>query len=111
MECVKVQPNATLMRIYVSESRRHAGEPVSEAIVRALADASLAGVTVFKGIEGFGSHRRISSADLVDAFVDLPILLEVVDDDAKIRAFVPVLESLMDDGLVTLERIEQRLTG
>ncbi len=103
---MKIAHNATLMRIYVSESARHGREPMSDAIVAALATASLAGVTVFKGIEGYGSHRRVSSANLIDAFVDLPVLLEVVDEDDKVRAFLPVLEAILDDGLVTLERVQ-----
>lgn len=103
---MKIEHNATLMRIYVSESSRYGREQTSQAIVRALAAASLAGVTVFKGIEGYGSHGRVSSANLIDAFVDLPILLEVVDEDEKVRAFLPALESILDDGLVTLERVQ-----
>jgi len=101
-----VQPNATLMRIYVSEGAHRGRQPAFDAIVHALAKASFADVVVFKGIEGFGGHRRVSSANQVDAFGVMPILLEVVDDDAKIRAFLPKLETILDRGLVTLERVE-----
>lgn len=103
---MKIEHNGTLMRIYVSESQQYQHKVAFNAIVEALASAGIAGVTVFKGIEGYGSHRRISSANVVDAIVDLPILLEVVDDDEKIRAFLPTLESILKDGLVTLERVQ-----
>jgi PII-like signaling protein len=75
-------------------------------VVEALAGAGMAGATTFLGIGGFGQRRYISRADVVDAFVDLPVLIEVVDDDAKIRGFIPTLETLLDDGLVTLERVQ-----
>ncbi len=94
------------MRIYVAESRRYKHQDAYRAIVEALAAAGLAGATVFKGIEGFGSHRVVSSDRAVDAWTDLPIVIEVVDSDEKIRAFVPTLESILDDGLLTLERVQ-----
>ena len=76
-------------------------------IVDALADAQISGATVFLGIEGYGSHHYVSSASVVDAYVDLPVLIEAVDeDDDKIRRFIPKLESILDDGLVTLERLQ-----
>lgn len=103
---MKIQHNGTLMRIYVSESRRYRHRGMFRAIVEAMADAGLAGATAFKGIEGYGSHRAVSSDRMVDAFIDLPVLIEVVDEDEKIRAFLPTLEMILDDGLVTLERIQ-----
>jgi PII-like signaling protein len=95
-----------LMRIYLSESRSHHGKRTFDVVVKALEAAGIAGATAFKGIEGYGSHRYVSSADVVDAWVDLPVLIEVVDEEAAIRAFLPTLESILDDGLVTLERVQ-----
>ena len=104
---MKIQHNGTLMRIYVSQSHQQKHTEVYRLIVQAMADAQIAGATVFLGIEGFGSHRYISSAVEVDAYVDLPVLIEAVDeDDAKILNFMPKLESLLEDGLVTLERVQ-----
>lgn len=103
---MKVDHNGTLMRIYLSESARHGGHDMLTAIVEAMAAGGLAGATAFKGIEGYGASGYISSNRVVDAWVDLPILIEVVDVDEKIREFVPMLETILDDGLVTLERVQ-----
>lgn len=106
--------NGTLMRIYVAESARHGHQQAFRAIVDALAHAGLAGATAFKGISGYGRRRVVSSERIVDATIDLPMLIEVVDEDEKIRGFMPTLESLVDDGFVTLERLQTivyRTTG
>lgn len=103
---MKIEHNGMLMRIYLSESSRHQHSETYRLIIEALAGAGILGASVFKGIEGFGSHRYISNADVADAYVDLPILIEVVDDEEKIRSFVPTLEGILDDGLVTLERVQ-----
>jgi PII-like signaling protein len=102
-----IEHNAVLMRIYLSEGHRVHGGPLFRTLVEALFAAGFRGATVFHGIEGFGSHHRISSARLIDAVGDLPILIEVLDDADRIRAFLPTLERLLDDGLVTLERIHR----
>jgi PII-like signaling protein len=98
--------SGVLIRIYVSESHRYKGRSKAEAIVEALAAAGIAGATAFKGIAGFGRHRTLSSAEAVDAWVDLPILIEAVDQEAKVEACLPALERLLDDGLVTIERVQ-----
>jgi uncharacterized protein len=103
---MSIQHNGTLMRIYVAESRRYKHQDAYRAIVEALAAAGMAGAIVFKGIEGFGSHRVVSSDRAIDAWTDLPVLVEVVDSDEKVRAFLPALEAILDDGLVTLERVQ-----
>lgn len=103
---MKVEHNATLMRIYLSESARSGRHGMLNTIVAALASAGMAGATAFKGVEGYGKSRTISSDRMVDAWVDLPILIEVVDEDAKIRDFLPALDLMLDDGLVTLERVQ-----
>jgi PII-like signaling protein len=104
---MKIRHNGTLMRIYVSQSHHRDRAEVHKLIVQALADAQIAGATAFLGIEGFGSHHRISDAFSVDSYVDLPILIEAVnEDDAKIRNFIPKLELILEDGLVTLERLQ-----
>ena len=103
---MKIVHNGTLKRIYVSESARHGGRDMVTAIVEAISAAGIAGAIAFKGIEGYGSSGFISSARVLDACVDLPILIETVDEDAKIRAFIPALETILHDGLVTLERVQ-----
>jgi uncharacterized protein len=104
---MKIQHNGTLMRIYVSQSHHRDRRETHRVIVRALAEAQIAGATAFLGIQGFGSHHYTSSAVQADAYVDLPILIEAVDeDDDKVRRFIPKLESILDDGFVTLERLQ-----
>jgi len=104
---VAIEHDALMLRIYVSESRRHEHGSLHHALVAAMLEHGLRGAATFRGIGGFGSHRRVSSERAVEAFADLPILIEVVDDEDRIRAFVPVLERLLDDGLVTLERVQR----
>lgn len=103
---MKIEHNATLMRIYLSESARYRRHGMLTTIVASMAAAGIAGATAFKGIEGYGTSRTISSDRVVDAWVDLPILIEAVDEDAKIRGFLPTLAEILDDGLVTLERVQ-----
>jgi uncharacterized protein len=100
-----MEPDALLLRIYVSESRRCAHGDLHRMLVDTMLAHGLRGAAAFRGIGGFGSHRRVSSERTVDAVADLPILIEVVDDEERIRAFLPALEAILDDGLVTLERI------
>ena len=104
-----VEHNALMLRVYLAESRRYKGREVYRVLAEAMLRAGLRGATMLRGIEGFGSHRRISSERAIEAFADLPILLEVVDDADRIEAFLPVLEGIVDDGLVTLERVQRVL--
>ena len=98
--------DTTLMRIYVQQSERTRGKPAHVAIVEALRTSGIRGAIVFKGFKGFGERRRISSADTVDAYVDFPLLIEVIDEDERIAAFLPLLDALLADGLVTMERLQ-----
>ena len=109
MTGVGIGPDALMLRVYVSESRRCERGDLYRALVDAMLAHGLRGAAAFRGIGGFGSHRRVSSERAVDAFADLPILIEVIDDEDRIRAFLPALETLLDDGLVTLERIQRVL--
>ena len=104
---VSIEHNALMLRVYVSESRRYKGRDLYRALVDGMLAHGLRGATTLRGIEGFGSHRRVSCDRAVEAFTDLPILIEVVDDEDRIRSFLPTLELLLDDGLVTLERVQR----
>jgi len=97
---------ALRIRVYIGERDHYHGQPLYSAIVHAARKAGLAGATVFKGIEGYGSHSVVHAARIVDMSSDLPILIELVDDAQKIEAFMPALTGMVDAGLVTLERIE-----
>ncbi len=95
-----------LLRIFVGESDRLGGQPLYTAIVKRAMDAGLSGATVFKGVEGYGSHGVVHAARVFDLSSDLPVLIEIVDSEQKIRAFMPVLDEMIKDGLVTLEAVE-----
>jgi PII-like signaling protein len=95
-----------LVRIFIGESDRWEGRPLYEAIVVAARRNGLAGATVLKGFMGFGAHSRIHTAKLLELSQDLPIVVEIVDAPEKIEGFLPELERMVGDGLITLERAE-----
>jgi PII-like signaling protein len=95
-----------LLRIFVGEGDRWHGRPLYEAIVLEARQRGLAGATVIKGFMGFGAHSRIHTAKLLELSQDLPIVIEIVDAPEKIEAFMPDLEQMVGDGLITLERAE-----
>jgi len=96
----------TLMRIHIGERDKYRGKPLYEAIVLEARKRGLAGATVVKGFMGFGAHSRIHTAKLLELSQDLPIVIEIVDAPDKIEAFMPELEAMVGDGLITLERAE-----
>lgn len=95
---------AVLLRAFVGERMKHHGHPLHEAVVRAARDAGLAGATVLRGVLGYGHTRHIESAKILDLSDDLPLVVEIVDTEARIEAFLPVLDGMMTSGLVTLEK-------
>jgi len=95
-----------LLRVFVGEGDRWHGKPFYEAIVLEARKRGLAGATVIKGFMGFGAHSRIHTAKLLELSQDLPIVVEIVDAPEKIEAFMPDLEQMVGDGLITLERAE-----
>jgi PII-like signaling protein len=103
---VKAESRGKLLRVFVGESDRHGSQPLYTAIVERARQAGLSGATVFKGIEGYGSHAVVHAARVFDLSHDLPILIEIVDSEDRIRAFLPVLDELVNDGLVTIEAVD-----
>lgn len=95
-----------LLRIFVDEDDRLHGKPLYEAVVEALREAGFAGATVLKGIEGFGQHRAVRSARPVDFSTNLPVLIEVFEQEEKVLQFIPKLREMMSEGLVTLENVQ-----
>jgi uncharacterized protein len=95
-----------LLRIFVGEADHWRGRPLYEAIVLEARKRGLAGATVIKGFMGFGAHSRIHTAKLLELSQDLPIIIEIVDAPDRIEAFMPDLEQMVGDGLITLERAE-----
>jgi PII-like signaling protein len=97
---------AKLVRIFIGESDRWRGKPLYDAIVESLRTNDIAGVTVYRGISGYGAHRRFHKEKRLALSSDLPIILSVVDEEAKIRAYLPILEQMVDEGLVVLSDVD-----
>ena len=101
-----------LLRIFVGEDARSGGQPLHVAIVELLRRENVAGASVFRGVEGFGTHHELHTNRLFAFGTKMPILIEVVDVEEKIAALMPRLEAMVDEGVITLERVDfRRLTG
>ncbi|MHC4940528.1 MAG: DUF190 domain-containing protein [Planctomycetota bacterium] len=96
---------ATLMRIFIGENDRHKGEPMHDALLKLFRANGFAGATVLRGIAGFGGKSVIHSADLLRLSGDLPVVVEVVEQRAKIDEVLPQLDAMLEEGLVTLEKV------
>jgi PII-like signaling protein len=97
-----------LLRILLGEADRHEGRPLFEWIVRAAREHGLAGCSVFRGLEGFGAKSRLHTAKLLRLSSDLPIMVEIVDSETKIESFIPIVDAVLQGGLVTVESVEVR---
>ncbi|MBI1364916.1 MAG: DUF190 domain-containing protein [Alphaproteobacteria bacterium] len=98
--------DAMLLRIFIGESDRHDGRPLYEAIVTRARESELAGATVLRAPMGFGRSSRMHTTKILRLSEDLPIVIEIVDTEAKIKAFLPILDSMIGSGLVTLEKVQ-----
>ncbi|HTW85577.1 MAG TPA: DUF190 domain-containing protein [Candidatus Sulfotelmatobacter sp.] len=97
-----------LLRIFVGEDAHYHGQPLHLAIIELLKREGVAGASAFRGIEGFGSHHEIHLNRVFAIGGKLPILIEVVDSEERIAALLPQIEQMIDEGAVTLERVEYR---
>ncbi len=95
-----------LLRIFIGESDRWNHKPLYEAIVLKAREMHLGGATVLRGPMGFGKSSRMHTAKILRLSMDLPIVIEIVDSEEKINAFLPALEGMMSGGMVTLERVQ-----
>jgi PII-like signaling protein len=94
-----------LLRIFVGESDRWEKQPLYEAIVKAAREADLAGATVLRGVMGFGRSSRVHTAKILRLSQDLPIVIEIADRAEKIEAFLPTVDRMVTEGLVTVEKV------
>jgi uncharacterized protein len=94
-----------LLRVFIGESDRHGHQPLYESIVLQAREAGLAGATVLRGVMGFGKHSILHTAKILRLSEDLPMIIEIVDSLEKIEKFLPVLDELIKDGLVTIEKV------
>jgi PII-like signaling protein len=94
-----------LLRIFIGESDRQGHQPLYESIVLQAREAGLAGATVLRGVMGFGKHSILHTAKILRLSEDMPMIIEIVDSLEKIEKFLPVLDELIKDGLVTIEKV------
>jgi PII-like signaling protein len=105
-EHVKIEGKAQLMRIFVGESDRWQGKPLHEALVHASRANDLAGVTVYRGILGYGAHRRVHKEKPLHLSHDGSIMLSIIDTEEKLRAFLPIVDKMVQEGLVVLSDVD-----
>lgn len=103
---MQIPSDAVLLRVFTGENDKHQGKPLYEAIVLAARSAHLAGATVLRGPMGFGHSSRLHTAKILRLSEDLPLVIEIVDSEEKINAFLPALDAMMGSGLVTLEKVK-----
>ena len=95
-----------LLRIFVGESDRYGHHPLYESIVLKAREQGLAGATVLRGLMGFGKHSVLHTAKILRLSEDLPMIIEIVDSRERIENFLLLLDEMISDGLVTLERVK-----
>ena len=103
---MQIPRNAVLLRIYLGEDDRHDHKPLYEAIVLKAREMHLAGATVLRGPMSFGRSSRLHTAKILRLSEDLPVVVEIVDDEEKVNQFLPVVDRMMQGGLITLEKVQ-----
>lgn len=102
---MKIEGEGRLLRIFVGESDRWDGRPLYEAIVRKAREHGLAGATVLRGLEGFGANSRIHRTNILRLSEDLPVVVEIVDQEDRISSFLPLLDEMVAEGMMTIETV------
>ena len=103
---MQIPEDAVLLRIFIGESDRWEGKPLVEAIVLKARELHLGGATVLRGPMGFGKTSRLHTAKILNLSTDLPMVIEIVDSEASINAFLPILDGMVTGGLVTMEKVK-----
>lgn len=102
---MKLQGEGELLRVFIGESDRWDGKPLHEAIVLRARELGLAGATCLRGCLGFGAHSRIHTTKVLRLSTDLPIVVEIVDRPERVAAFLPELDEMVGEGMITLEKV------
>ncbi len=103
---MQIPRDAVLLRIFIGESERSGGKPLYEAIVLKARELQLGGATVLRGPMGFGKSSHLYSAKILRISEDLPMVIEIVESQVRIDAFLPVLDKMMGSGLITVEKVQ-----
>lgn len=101
-----LEGTGTLLRIHIGERDKHGGKPLYEALVEVLRARGLAGATVTRAVMGFGASARVHTDKVERLSLDLPLVVECVDTEEKIRAVLPELDAMMGGGMMTLEKVQ-----
>jgi hypothetical protein len=101
----RLDGDGKLVRIFIGESDTWQGKPLYQAIVRRAREEGLAGATVVRGIEGFGAKSHLHTSRILRLSEDLPLVVEIVDTDERIEALLPILDEMVGDGMVTVEKV------
>jgi len=102
---MQVEEKAALLRIFIGENDRFGQYPLYEAIVLKAREQGLAGATVLRGPMGFGHSSRLHTAKILRLSEDLPVVVEIIDSEQNITAFLPLLEEMVKGGLVSIEEV------
>ena len=102
---MKLPSEAEMLRIFIGESDKYNGRPLYEAIVEEARKSGMAGATVTRGVLGFGAHSRIHTAKILRLSEDLPLIVEIIDKPERIEAFLPGLDAMVAEGLITIEKV------
>jgi PII-like signaling protein len=105
-EHLKMEGKAKMMRIYIGESDQWKGKPLHQALVEAMRANDIAGVTVYRGILGYGAHRRMHKDKALHLSHDASIMLSAVDNEEKLRALLPLLDQMVEEGLVVFSDVD-----
>ncbi|HEY6150000.1 MAG TPA: DUF190 domain-containing protein [Gaiellaceae bacterium] len=103
---MRIEGEGKLLRVFIGESDRWHGKPLYQAIVERARAEGLAGATVLRGIEGFGADSRLHTARILRLSEDLPVVIEIVDSSEQIERILPILDEMVGEGMVTVERVE-----
>jgi PII-like signaling protein len=103
---MKIEGKARLMRIYIGESDQWKDKPLYRALVDAMRANDIAGVTVYRGILGYGAHRRVHKDKPLHLSHDSSIMLSVIDAEEKLQSFLPLVEQMVQEGLVVLSDVD-----
>lgn len=102
---MKLPSEAQVLRVFIGESDRHEGKPLYEAIVEEARRRGMAGATVLRGTLGFGVSSRLHTAKVLRLSEDLPMVVEIVDKQERIDEFLPKLDAMVTEGLITIENV------
>src|SRR5437879_5538963 len=102
---MRLEGPGTRLSIFCGESDRHGHQALATAIVERAREEGLAGATVLRGIEGFGANSHLHTSRILSLSDDLPILIQIVDREDRIDAFLPTLDEMLGEGLVTTEDV------